>query len=80
MNLKIYRKLLILIVLTVGLFFAASSSPASAEATDCCSDCWAGFERCAMYTCQYGGQACVQTFCYPQYYACADLCYPMICY
>ncbi|HEY0426752.1 MAG TPA: hypothetical protein VGC76_02995 [Pyrinomonadaceae bacterium] len=79
LNLKIYRKLLILGVLSAGLFFA-SSTIGKAEATDCCEDCYAEYLRCAQYTCQYSDRNCVATVCLPRYYDCADGCYPLICY
>jgi hypothetical protein len=80
LNLKVLRKLFLLTVLSVGLFFAASANKASAEATDCCEDCYDSYLRCAMYTCATNDRECVESFCLPIYYTCADACYPLICY
>jgi hypothetical protein len=73
MNLKIYRKLFVLCALTVGLFFAASTT-SQAENSTCCDDCYDSYIHCATYTCQYGSRDCVQTFCYPIYVTCLSTC------
>ena len=74
MNFKIYQKLFVLIVLSVGLFFAASSKPATAEALDCCTNCQDQFNYCATVYCQFASKSCVQDICVPQYQACVSTC------
>lgn len=79
MNLKIYRKLFVLIVLSVGLFFAASTNRASAEVPDCCELCYNQYVYCVTITCQYEDRDCVKTICQPWYQSCTAGCYPLIC-
>ncbi len=79
MNLKLFRKLLILCVLSVGLFFAVSTNTVSAEVMDCCTDCQTSYDNCIQYTCSYI-QQCVDNYCTPRFYSCSETCAPTICY
>jgi hypothetical protein len=80
MNLKIYRKLFLLMVLSVGLFFTASSKQASAVAPDCCDLCYNFYVYCVTVTCgETGDRDCVKRECQPEYQACTSTCYPLIC-
>jgi hypothetical protein len=80
MNLKIYRKLFLLIVLSVGLFFTASSKQASAEVPDCCDICYNQYTYCVTVICGVtGDRDCVERECLPEYQSCTAACYPLIC-
>ncbi len=45
-DLKLYRKFLVLAVLLVGLFVAASANKTSASLAICCSACDANYDTC----------------------------------
>jgi hypothetical protein len=79
LNLKIYRKFMILAVLAVGLFLAASTNQVEAETTSCCEDCYDSYIRCATATCATNDRECVESFCWPIYVTCASGC-AEICY
>lgn len=71
MNLKIYRKLFVLIVLTVGLFFASSINKAGAE--PCCPVCDYQLTMC-IKECTYSDRECLDN-CDAEYVLCrASLC------
>jgi hypothetical protein len=74
MNLKLYRKLSILCVLTIGLFFAASASKSSAVATSCCDDCLDAFNYCAGTYCATSDRKCLEDICIPEYEFCKSNC------
>lgn len=83
MNLKIYRKLLVLFVLSVGLFFAASAKLNDANASICCSTCKPTYDACVA-NCAYHYpqnpprfQQCVQEECDPEAAYCAINCDPL---
>lgn len=83
MNLKIYRKLLVLFVLSVGLFFAASANLNNADASFCCSTCIPGYEKCQGDCLYHYPQnparyaQCVQETCDPELSYCQINCDPL---
>jgi len=81
-NLKLFRKFLILGVLSAGLFMTSSLNPANASTTFCCSECDAAQIECvAECNAAYGGSpvkvhACVHSQCNPLFYFCMQQCDP----
>lgn len=73
LNLKLYRKVLVLCLLSIGLFIASSVNQASA--VPCCSSCdtWylACVENCNSPTSE---RNCVELNCDPYYNWCSSHC------
>lgn len=82
-NLKLVRKLSILFVLTVGLFFAASANLNNANASFCCSTCEPAYKACKADCLYHFPQnparyaQCVQINCDPELGYCEINCDPL---
>lgn len=80
LNLKIYRKLLVLCLLSVGLFIAASANLDRASAVPCCSSCEPAYDACVADCAYHYPQnparyaQCVSLNCDPSYNWCLSNC------
>jgi hypothetical protein len=81
-GLKLIRKLSVLCVLTIGLFFAVSVNQNASSASFCCSTCIPDYEKC-QGECLYHFpqnparyQQCVELNCDPELSYCQINCYP----
>jgi hypothetical protein len=71
-NLKLYRKLLVLFALSFGLL--AASSIRKTEASACCDYCDQQYNYCVTVTCATSDRQCVKDICDPQYSQCIIYC------
>lgn len=71
-SLKLYKKFLVLVVLSTGLFIASSANQAT-SAQPCCSSCDPWYEAC-VESCQLGERGCIEANCDPYYNWCIGHC------